>query len=85
MEVLIVRALAFSALAGLAAFPLEVPRPSAQALLVIALVILAASVVALAVLVLALYRQVGLLSLRIGPGVALELAEEGPAPRGCRP
>ena len=78
MEVLIVRALAFTALAGLAAFPLEVSRPSAQALVVIALVILAVAVVALAALVLALYRQVGLLTLRVGPGIALELAEEGP-------
>src|SRR6266511_2864510 len=48
VEVLIVRALAFTAVAGLAALPL------------------------------ALYRQVGLLTLRVGPGVALELAEEGP-------
>jgi hypothetical protein len=30
------------------------------------------------VLVLALYRQVGVLTMRLGPGVALELAEEGP-------
>ena len=36
------------------------------------------AVVALAALVLALYRQVGVLTLRVGPGVALELAEEGP-------
>jgi hypothetical protein len=78
VEVLIVRALAFTALAGLAAFPLEVSRPSAQALIVIALVVLAVAVVGLAALVLALYRQVGLLTLRVGPGVALELAEEGP-------
>jgi hypothetical protein len=78
VEVLIVRALAFTALAGLAAFPLEVPRPSAQALILIALVVLAVAVVGLAALVLALYRQVGLLTLRVGPGVALELAEEGP-------
>lgn len=78
VEVLIVRALAFIALAGLAAFPLEVSRPSAQVLVVMALVILAVAVIALATLVLALYRQVGLLTLRVGPGVALELAEEGP-------
>jgi hypothetical protein len=32
----------------------------------------------LGALVLALYRQVGVLTLRVGPGVALELAEEGP-------
>jgi hypothetical protein len=77
-EVLILRALAFTAVAGLAAFPLEVSRPSGQALVVIALVVLAAAVVVLAALVLALYRQVGLLTLRVGPGVAFELAEEGP-------
>ena len=32
----------------------------------------------LALLVLALYRQVGVLTLRLGPRVPLELAEEGP-------
>jgi NADH:ubiquinone oxidoreductase subunit K len=78
VEVLILRALAFTAVAGLAAFPLDVSRPSGQALVVIALVVLAAAVVVLAALVLALYRQVGLLTLRVGPGVAFELAEEGP-------
>jgi hypothetical protein len=78
VEVLILRALAFTAVAGLAAFPLEVSRPSGQALVVIAFVVLAAAVVVLAALVLALYRQVGLLTLRVGPGVAFELAEEGP-------
>src|SRR5215207_4008967 len=83
VEVLIVRALAFTAAAGLAAFPLEVSRPSAQALVVSALVILTVAVVALAALVLALYRQVGLLTLRVGPGVALELAEEGPPLRAA--
>jgi hypothetical protein len=36
------------------------------------------AVAALAVLVLALYRQVGVLALRIAPRHALELAEEGP-------
>jgi hypothetical protein len=45
---------------------------------VIALATLAAAVVVLGALVLALYRQVGVLTLRVGPGVALELAEEGP-------
>ena len=78
VEALILRALAFTAVAGLAAFPLELSRPSGQALLVIGLVVLALAVVVLAALVLALYRQVGLLTLRVGPGVALELAEEGP-------
>jgi hypothetical protein len=78
VEVLILRALAFTAVAALAAFPLEVSRPSGQALVVIALVVLSVAVVVLAALVLALFRQVGLLTLRVGPGVALELAEEGP-------
>ena len=78
VEVLILRALAFTAVAGLAAFPLEVSRPSKQALVVVALVVLAAAVIVLAALVLALYRQVGVLTLRVGPGVAFELAEEGP-------
>ena len=43
-----------------------------------ALVVLGVAVLALAALVLALYRQVGVLTMRLGPGVALELAEEGP-------
>jgi hypothetical protein len=78
VEALILRALAFTALAALAAFPLEVSRPSGQALVLLALVVLAVAVVVLAALVLALYRQVGLLTLRVGPGISLELAEEGP-------
>jgi hypothetical protein len=45
----------------------------------IVVAVLALAVVVLAGLVLALYRQVGVLTLRVGPGVALELAEEGPA------
>ena len=36
------------------------------------------AVAVLALLVLALYRQVGVLTLRLGPRAALELAEEGP-------
>jgi uncharacterized membrane protein YphA (DoxX/SURF4 family) len=45
----------------------------------VAIAILAAAVVGLTVLVLALYRQVGVLSLRLGPRMALELEDEGPA------
>ena len=39
---------------------------------------LGVAVVALGALVLALYRQVGVLTMRLGPEIALELAEEGP-------
>ena len=46
--------------------------------MLLALGVLAGAEVVLAGLVLALYRQVGVLTLRLGPGVALELAEEGP-------
>jgi uncharacterized membrane protein YphA (DoxX/SURF4 family) len=79
VEALLLRALGFTALAGLGALSVEVSTPSRDALIVIALVTLAAAVVLLGALVLALYRQVGVLTLRVGPGVALELAEEGPA------
>jgi methylamine utilization protein MauE len=75
---LLVRALGVVGLAALAAFGDELATPSGDAVLVAAVAVLAAAVVALAALVLALYRQVGVLSLRIGPGVALELSEEGP-------
>ena len=44
----------------------------------IAIVALAGLVGALALAVLALYRQVGVLSLRLGPRAALELEDEGP-------
>jgi hypothetical protein len=74
---LLLRAFAFTGLAAIAAFGLP-PLPSRDTAVVAALVLLSASVVALGVLVLALYRQVGILSLRLGPGVALELEEEGP-------
>jgi hypothetical protein len=76
-DVLIARALGFSGLAALAAFGAP-PAPSRETALLIGLGVLAVAVLALAVLVLALYRQVGVLTLRLGPGVALELAEEGP-------
>src|ERR671925_453286 len=41
--------------------------------------VLIARAIVFGLLVLALYRQVGILTLRLGPGVALELAEEGPS------
>jgi Thioredoxin domain/Methylamine utilisation protein MauE len=77
IEMLIARAVGFTALASLSAF--ETPQPSRSTLVFIALAALTVAVVALGALVFALYRQVGILSLRLGPGVALELAEEGPA------
>jgi hypothetical protein len=80
-SVLLLRAVGFTGLAAVAAFAgdAELSAPSGDALVAGALVVLAVAVVVLAVLVLALYRQVGVLSLRLGPRVALELAEEGPA------
>ena len=76
---LLLRALAFSGLAALAAWGGEVGSPGRDAVVLAALGVLAAAVAVLALLVLALYRQVGVLTLRLGPRVALELAEEGPA------
>lgn len=77
---LLLRAAAFAALAALAAFggDIDAGAHSRDALLFGLVGVLAAAVVALALLVFALYRQVGVLTLRIGPRVALELAEEGP-------
>jgi hypothetical protein len=68
------------ALAGLAATAAFAPGglPSRPALVLAALVLLLLAVAVLGALVFALYRQVGVLTLRLGPGVALELAEEGP-------
>jgi hypothetical protein len=77
---LLLRALGFAALAAVAAFAsgVELGTPSRETVVFAALGTLTAAVAALALLVLALYRQVGVLTLRIGPRVALELAEEGP-------
>jgi uncharacterized membrane protein YphA (DoxX/SURF4 family) len=77
IDFVLARALGFTALAGLAAA--RPSTPSRDAIVLIAVGLLALAVVVLAGLVLALYRQVGVLTLRVGPGVALELAEEGPA------
>jgi uncharacterized membrane protein YphA (DoxX/SURF4 family) len=75
---LLLRALAFTGLAGLVARGGGASLPGRDTLVLVALGLLAAAVVALGLLVLALYRQVGVLTLRLGPRVALELAEEGP-------
>jgi uncharacterized membrane protein YphA (DoxX/SURF4 family) len=76
---LLLRAGGFTALAVLAAFT-EGSEVSASrdTLVLVALGVLAAAVAVLALLVLALYRQVGVLTLRLGPRVPLELADEGP-------
>ena len=78
-SLLILRSLGFTGLAALAAFGADLGAPSRDTFVLVTLVVLAAAVVALALLVLALYRQVGVLTLRLGPRVPLELAEEGPA------
>lgn len=75
---LLLRALVFSGLAALAAWGGEIGSPGRDTVVLAALGLLAAAVVVLGLLVLALYRQVGVLTLRLGPRVALELAEEGP-------
>ncbi len=75
---LLVRAAAFTGLAAVAAWGGGIGLPGRDGLVVATLALLAAAVVVLALLVLALYRQVGVLTLRLGPRVALELAEEGP-------
>jgi len=77
---LLARAGVFTALAAVAALAQEgkVPAPSADTAVLASLALLALAVVGLGVLVLALYRQVGVLSARLAPRGALELAEEGP-------
>ena len=75
-------ALRAAGLAGVAAYlAAGAPTPSGiggfEALWIV-VIALAGVVFALLVLVLALYRQVGVLSLRLGPRVALELEDEGP-------
>jgi uncharacterized membrane protein YphA (DoxX/SURF4 family) len=76
---LLARAGGFTALALVAAFGggLEISA-SSDTVVAAMLVLLSGAVVLLALLVLALYRQVGVLTLRIGPRVPFELAEEGP-------
>ena len=78
-DALLGRALLFTALAAFGALAdVEVGSPSQDAVFGAAIVILAVAVLGLGALVLALYRQVGVLSMRLGPEIALELAEEGP-------
>jgi uncharacterized membrane protein YphA (DoxX/SURF4 family) len=76
---LLLRAGGFTALALVAALGggLEVSA-SSDTVVAVVLVLLSGAVVLLALLVFALYRQVGVLTLRIGPRVPFELAEEGP-------
>jgi uncharacterized membrane protein YphA (DoxX/SURF4 family) len=76
---LLLRAGGFTALALVAAFGggLDVSA-SSDTVVAIVLVVLSLAVVGLTLLVFALYRQVGVLTLRIGPRVPFELAEEGP-------
>jgi uncharacterized membrane protein YphA (DoxX/SURF4 family) len=76
---LLARAGGFTALALVAAFGggIEISA-SSDTVVAAMLVLLSGAVVLLALLVLALYRQVGVLTLRIGPRVPFELAEEGP-------
>jgi uncharacterized membrane protein YphA (DoxX/SURF4 family) len=76
---LLLRAGGFTALALLAAFGGRIDLSvSADTLIAGALVVLSLAVIGLTLLVLALYRQVGVLTLRIGPRVPFEIAEEGP-------
>jgi len=76
---LLLRAGGFTALALVAAFGGDVELSASSDTVVAAvLVLLSGAVVLLTLLVLALYRQVGVLTLRIGPRVPFELAEEGP-------
>jgi uncharacterized membrane protein YphA (DoxX/SURF4 family) len=76
---LLLRAGGFTALALVAAFggSLEISA-SSDTVVAVMLVLLSGAVVLLSLLVFALYRQVGVLTLRIGPRVPFELAEEGP-------
>jgi len=76
---LLLRAAGFTGLALVAALGggLDITA-SSDTVVAAALVLLSSAVVILTLLVLALYRQVGVLTLRIGPRVPFELAEEGP-------
>ena len=77
IELVLARAVGFTALAVLAAA--HPANPSRDTFILVVVAVLALTVLVLGGLVLALYRQVGVLTLRLGPGVALEVAEEGPA------
>jgi hypothetical protein len=77
IELVLARAVGFTALAVLVAT--HPANPSRDTFILVVVAVLALAVLILGGLVLALYRQVGVLTLRLGPGVALEVAEEGPA------
>jgi len=79
VSLLALRALGLAALGVLVLAGDRLPEPSTEALLAGAVAVLAVAVAALSALVLALYRQVGLLALRLAPQTALEVDEEGPA------
>jgi len=72
---LLLRALGLTALATVVVRP---PAPGLRETLVAMVAVLVLAVAGLAVCVAALARQVGLLHLRLGPQIPLELAEEGP-------
>ncbi|MBD0291384.1 MAG: hypothetical protein ICV74_09025 [Thermoleophilia bacterium] len=72
------RALALAGLAALASFGGKLGMPSRDALELGGLAVLALAVGVLTVLVLALYRQVGLLAARVSPVGPLEVEDEGP-------
>ena len=79
VALLAVRALALAAGGAVVATGvLDDGWPPQEVLVGVALGVLAVAVAVLTVLVLALYRQVGVLESRLGPRAALELAEEGP-------
>jgi uncharacterized membrane protein YphA (DoxX/SURF4 family) len=76
---LLLRAGGFTLIALFAALTESVDvSVSSGTVIAVVLVILSLAVVGLTLLVFALYRQVGVLTLRIGPRVPFELAEEGP-------
>ena len=76
---LLLRAGGFTLIAVFAALTESVDvSVSSGTVIAVVLVILSLAVVGLTLLVFALYRQVGVLTLRIGPRVPFELAEEGP-------
>lgn len=73
------RATVLGASGGAVAIGLPAVEPfTADGWRTVAIAVLGALAVALTLAVLALYRQVGVLSLRLGPRTALELDEEGP-------
>lgn len=72
------RAGLFATTAVYLAVGVPAPDPGGNGPLWLAIAVLGIVVSVLTLLVLALYRQVGVLSLRLGPRMALELEDEGP-------